>query len=173
MLRLRVRLVLHQGDCVRRLHCILHLTFPEFKNHVRTLQNELATTVCRVISGLTHSRRCVPKPWRGCISIAIASSANAWPRLLIQLAKDSVGHHYAEPYQLQIKYLWRTLLCRANVLQRSSATSPPPPLAFHLTCSRVGRPPFFRTLPNHFISALSLFMSPKATFPSHIQRRTH
>jgi transposase len=45
MVRLRMRMLLHRGDCVRRLHRVLHLTFPEFTNYVRTLESELATTV--------------------------------------------------------------------------------------------------------------------------------
>jgi transposase len=43
MVRLRMRILLHRGDCVRRLHRALRLTFPEFTDHVRTLESELAT----------------------------------------------------------------------------------------------------------------------------------
>jgi transposase len=81
MVRLRMQVLLHQGDCIRRLHRVLHLTFPEFKNHVRTLGSELATAVLSRIPRLTPSRPHAPKPWRGCVSMAIATSANPWLRL--------------------------------------------------------------------------------------------
>lgn len=45
LVRLRERVVQDMGDATRRLHRLVHLGFPEFTRHVRTLESELATSV--------------------------------------------------------------------------------------------------------------------------------
>jgi len=49
LVRLRERLPEDLGDRLRQLHRAVDLKFPEFTNHVRTLESELAIAICRVI----------------------------------------------------------------------------------------------------------------------------
>jgi transposase len=105
MVRLRLRILLDQGDCLRRLHRVLRMTFPEFTRCVRTLESELATALLsrypsaqafNTVRVKTLSRLCYDGHRHVGEDLAGA---------LIKAAKVSVGRFHSEPYRLQIKYL--------------------------------------------------------------------
>jgi transposase len=105
MVRLRMRILLHRGDCVRRLHRALRLTFPEFTNHVRTLESELATVL---LSRYPTARAFKAARAKTLARVCFDGHRHVGQQLataLISAAKDSVGRHYSGPYQLEIKYL--------------------------------------------------------------------
>lgn len=104
LVRLRERLLMEQGNQIRHLHRSLHLTFPEFTRHVRTLESALATAILsryptgdafRKVRLKTLARVCYDGRHRVGESLA---------RALIAAAKDSIGGHHAEPYRRQIKF---------------------------------------------------------------------
>jgi transposase len=105
LVRLRMRILLHRGDCVRRLHRALRLTFPEFTNHVRTLESELATVL---LSRYPTARAFKAARAKTLARVCFDGHRHVGQQLaaaLISAAKDSVGRYYSGPYQLEIKYL--------------------------------------------------------------------
>jgi transposase len=104
LVRLRERLLMEQGNQIRHLHRSLHLTFPEFTRHVRTLESALATAILsryptseafRTVRLKTLARLCYDGRHR--VGESLAGT-------LIAAAKHSIGGHHTEPYRRQIKF---------------------------------------------------------------------
>jgi transposase len=123
LVRLRTQVLLHQGDCVRRLHRVLHLTFPEFTNHARTLQSKLATAVLSRYPSAHAFKTARAKALARLCFDGHRHVGECLAAALIQAAQDSVGHYYSEPYQLQIRYLCKDIALsreRLTALERDS-----------------------------------------------------
>jgi transposase len=104
LVRLKGQVLQQLGDRVRQLHRAVDLVFPEFTRHVRTLDSELATAILeryptaaalRTVSARKLARLC----YDGSHHVGEARA-----RALIVAARQSVGAHHGEPYQLQVRY---------------------------------------------------------------------
>ncbi len=104
LVRLKEQIVQQFGDRVRQLHRAVDLGFPEFTRHVRTLQSELATAILsRYPTAAALRTASVSKLARLCYDGSHHVS-EALARALIEGAKQSVGAHHSEPYQLEVRY---------------------------------------------------------------------
>ena len=99
---------------MRQLHRAVDLGFPEFTRHIRTLDSELATAVLgryptaaalRTVSVRRLARLCYDGSHYVGEELA---------RALLEAARQSVGAHHGEPYQLQVRYACEDL----DVLRR-------------------------------------------------------
>jgi transposase len=134
MVRLRMQILLHQGDCIRRLHRVLHLTFPEFTNHVRTLESELATAV---LSRYPTAQAFKTARTKTLARLCFDGHRHVGERVaaaLVEAAKDSIGRFYSEPYQLQTKFL-----CEDIVLSRERLRSLEREIESRLDAHEVGK----------------------------------
>jgi transposase len=105
MVRLRLRILLDQGDCLRRLHRVLRMTFPEFTRCERMLESELATAL---LSRYPSAQAFDTVRVKTLSRLRYDGHRHVGEDLadaLIKAAKVSVGHFHPEPYRLQIKYL--------------------------------------------------------------------
>lgn len=104
LVRLRERVVQDMGDAARRLHRLVHLGFPEFTRHVRTLESELATSILAAFSsaeafqGATQKLAELVYDGRRKVGIELA-------RALVAEARKSVGSHHGEGQRTQVQYV--------------------------------------------------------------------
>jgi transposase len=121
LVSLREQTALQLGDCVRHLHQVVDLTFPEFTRYVRGLDTELATTILSRYPTAAEISRASAK---ALAKLAFAPDKRvriALANRLIAAAKTSVGHNHEAPYRLQIKYACEdvtTLRQRAHDFER-------------------------------------------------------
>jgi transposase len=103
--RMLDRLTQDIGDRVRQIHRLVDLTFPEFTQHIRTLDSQRATAVLAAYpTAQAYSPSCLRKLARlrydGKRAIGLA-----FARTLINAAKTSVGRHHGPVYQKQMQHL--------------------------------------------------------------------
>ncbi len=116
LVRLRDRVVQDVGDSVRRLHRLVHLGFPEFKQHVRTLESELATSVLTAFpsasayDGATKKLAELVYDGRRVVGLERAKK-------LVASARISVGKHHGEGHRTQVLYACEDL-CRGRTRLR-------------------------------------------------------
>ena len=114
LVRLKEQVVQQFGDRVRQLHRAVDLGFPEFIRHVRTLDSELATAIlARYPTAAALRTVSIRKLARLCYD-GSHHVGEALARDLIEAAKQSVGAHHGEPYQLEVRYACEDI----NVLRR-------------------------------------------------------
>jgi transposase len=101
LVRLKQQVVQQLGDRVRQLHRAVDLGFPEFTRHVRTLGSELATTILAHYPTAAALRTVSVKKLARLIYSDNHQVGEELARALIEAAKQSVGAHHGEPYQLQ------------------------------------------------------------------------
>jgi len=104
LVRLRQQIVQQLGDRVRHLHRAVDLGFPEFTRYVRGLQSELATSLLSHYPTAAAFRRVSVKKLTKLIYDVSHHVGEELERTLIEEAKQSVGAHHGEPYQLQVRY---------------------------------------------------------------------
>jgi transposase len=104
LVRLRQQLLQQLGDRVRQLHRAVDLGFPEFTRHVRTLGSELATTILSQYPTAAAFRTVSVKKLARLVYDGCHSVGEGLARTLIEAAKQSVGAHHGEPYQLEVRY---------------------------------------------------------------------
>jgi len=114
LVRLRQQIIQQLGDRVRHLHRAVDLGFPEFTRYVRTLHSELATTLLSHYPTAAAFRRVSVKKLAKLVYDGSHHIGEELGRTLIEAAKQSVGAHHSEPYQLQVRYA-----CEDIVLLRS------------------------------------------------------
>ena len=104
LVRLRQQILQQLGDRVRHLHRAVDLGFPEFTRYVRTLGSELATTILAhhptaAAFGSVSVKKLARLVYDGSHHVGEELAGT-----LIEAAKQSVGAHHSEPYQLQVRY---------------------------------------------------------------------
>jgi len=104
VVRLRERLLQDFGDRVRQLHRALGLGFPEFTQHVKGLDSELATTILTHYPTAAALRKASIKRLAGLPYDGRHQVGEVVARTLIASARSSVGYHQSEPYRLQVRY---------------------------------------------------------------------
>ena len=104
VVRLRERLLQDFGDRVRQLHRALGLGFPEFTQHVKGLDSELATTILTHYPTAAALRKASIKRLAGLRYDGRHQVGEVVARTLIASARSSVGYHQSEPYRLQVRY---------------------------------------------------------------------
>jgi transposase len=104
LVRLKQQLLQQLGDRVRHLHRAVDLGFPEFTRHVRTLQSELATTILSHYPTAAAFRKVSVKKLARLVYDGCHPVGEELARTLIEAAKQSVGAHHGEPYQLEVRY---------------------------------------------------------------------
>ncbi len=103
LVRLRTRYVDEHSDRMRQLHRAVDLGFPEFTRHVR-MNTVLATAIlARYPTARSFANVSVRKLARLAYD-GRHQVGEVLARALIETAKISVGSHYTEAYQLQVKY---------------------------------------------------------------------
>lgn len=108
LVRLRERVVQDMGDASRRLHRLVHLGFPEFTRHVRTLESELATSVliafpsATTFDGATEKLAELVYDGRRKVGLELA-------RALVAEAGTSVGTNHGEGQRTQVQYVCEDL----------------------------------------------------------------
>lgn len=107
--RLFDRLTQDYGDRRRQAHRLVHLCFPEFTRHVRTLSSQKATAILAAYpTAQAFSDSCLP---------ALAALrydghhpvGPALARALVDAAKTSVGRHRGPAYDAEMQYLCKDL----------------------------------------------------------------
>jgi transposase len=114
LVRLKEHLVQQFGDRVRQLHRAVDLGFPEFTRHIRTLDSELATAVLRRYPTAAALRSVSIKRLSRLCYDGSHNVGEELARALLEAARQSVGAHHGEPYQLQVRYACEDL----DVLRR-------------------------------------------------------
>jgi transposase len=104
LVRLRQQLLQQLGDRVRQLHRAIDLGFPEFTRYVRTLQSELATTILSHYPTAAALRKVSVKQLARLAYDGRHQVGEELARSLSEAARQSVGAHHGEPYQLQVRY---------------------------------------------------------------------
>ena len=104
LVRLRQQILQQLGDRVRHLHRAVDLGFPEFTRYVRTLQSELATTILSHCPTAAALRKVSVKKLARLVYDGSHHVGEELARALSEAAKQSVGAHHGEPYQLQVLY---------------------------------------------------------------------
>ena len=110
LVHLRVRTIQHLGDRVRDLHRAIDLTFPEFTQHVRGLDTELATAI---LSRYPTAHAILTATERTLAAICFDGRrrvGHLLARTLISAAQTSVGQHQTEPYERQVRYACQDIL---------------------------------------------------------------
>jgi transposase len=104
LLRLRERLLGDLGDRLRQLHRAVDLGFPEFTNHVRTLESELAIAILsRYPTAIAYRNVSAKKLARICYD-GRHEVGEQLARALVNTAKNSVGRHHSDTYRREIAY---------------------------------------------------------------------
>ena len=88
----------------RTLHRALDLGFPEFTQHVKGLDSELATTILTHYPTAAALRKASIKRLAGLRYDGRHQVGEVVARTLIASARSSVGYHQSEPYRLQVRY---------------------------------------------------------------------
>lgn len=104
LVRLRQQVLRQLGDRVRHLHRAVDLGFPEFTRYVHILQSELATTILSRYPTAAALRKISVKKLAKLVYDGSHHLGETLARSLIEAAKQSVGAHHSEPYQLQVRY---------------------------------------------------------------------
>lgn len=92
------------GDRLRHLHRAVDLGFPEFTRYVHILQSELATTILSRYPTAAALRKISVKKLAKLVYDGSHHVGETLARSLIEAAKQSVGAHHSEPYQLQVRF---------------------------------------------------------------------
>jgi transposase len=103
------RLTQDFGDRVRQIHRLVDLGFPEFDQHVRTLDSQRATAILAVYpTAQAFTESSLPKlaalRYDGVHTVGLALA-----RSLVQAAKVSVGRHHGPAYNAEMEHLCRDL----------------------------------------------------------------
>lgn len=109
LVRLRQRLTQDFGDCVRQLHRLVDLGFPEFTRHVRGLHTELATAILHDYPTAAAFRGASVKRLAGLRYDGRHHVGLDLARTLIETARRSVGQHHSPAYRLQVRYACQDL----------------------------------------------------------------
>jgi len=104
LVRLRERLLGDLGDQLRRLHRAVDLGFPEFTNHVRTLESDLAISILSRYPTATAYRNVSPKKLARLCYDGRHEVGEQLARALVNTAKNSVGRHHSDTYRREIAY---------------------------------------------------------------------
>jgi transposase len=104
LVRLRERLVGDLGDRLRQLHRAVDLGFPEFTNHVRTLESELAIAILSRYPTATAYRNVSPEKLARLCYDGRHEVGEQLARGLVDAAKNSVGRHHLDTYRREIAY---------------------------------------------------------------------
>jgi len=92
------------GDRLRQLHRAVDLGFPEFTNHVRTLESELAIAILsRYPTARAYRSVSAKKLARLCYD-GRHEVGEQLARALVNTAKNSVGRHHSDTYRREIAY---------------------------------------------------------------------
>jgi len=92
------------GDRLRQLHRAVDLGFPEFTNHVRTLESELAIAILsRYPTAISFQSVSAKKLARLCYD-GRHEVGEQLARALVDAAKNSVGCHQSDTYHREIAY---------------------------------------------------------------------
>jgi transposase len=109
LVHLRERLLQDFGDCVRQLHRLVDLGFPEFTRYVRGLDTELASAILLVyptaeaFRGVSVKRLAALRyDGRHQVGLDLARS-------LVDAARHSVGRHHSAAYRVQVRYACQDL----------------------------------------------------------------
>lgn len=118
LVRLRDRWVQQLGDHVRQLHRLVDLGFPEFTRHVKTLESALATTLLAAYP----TARAFERARVGKLALTVYDGRHvvgrALAKALIQTARQSVGAHHGDAYQLQVRTLCEDITTLRNRLRQ-------------------------------------------------------
>jgi transposase len=104
LVRLRERLVGDLGDRLRQLHRAVDLGFPEFTNHVRTLESDLAIAMLSRYPTATAYRNLTPMRLARLCYDGRHEVGEKLARALLNSAKNSVGRHHSDTSQRKIAY---------------------------------------------------------------------
>ncbi len=103
LMRLRDRYVQDLGDRVRQLHRAVDLSFPEFTQHVRTLDSELATALLSRYPTAAQFAKQSPRRVAGVVYDGRPEVGADLAADLVAAAKKSVGRHHGPAYRMQIE----------------------------------------------------------------------
>jgi transposase len=134
IVHLRQRTIQHLGDRVRDLHRAIDLTFPEFTSHIRGLDTELATSILSLYPTARALSAVTTRTLAGLCFDGRRRVGQALARQLIAAAKESVGHHQTEPYELQVRYA-----CQDIVAMRERARDLEADIRRRLAASDLGQ----------------------------------
>jgi transposase len=104
LVRLSERLLGDLGDRLRQLHRAVDLGFPEFTNHVRTLDSELAIAILSHYPTATAYRNVSPKKLSRLCYDGRHQVGAQLARALLETAKNSVGCHHSDTQRREIAY---------------------------------------------------------------------
>lgn len=105
LVRLRERWVAELGAATRRLHRLVDLGFPEFTQHVATLDGALATTLLAAYPSAAAFRTAKPGALANLRYDGRHAVGRALATQLIAAARTSVGAHQGPAYTLQVQTL--------------------------------------------------------------------
>jgi transposase len=109
LVRLRDRWVAAQATHLRQLHRVVDLGFPEFTQHVRTLDSALATTLLQAYPTAAAFRAATPGRVAALCYDGRHRVGRALADALRTAAATSVGQHHSAAYQLQVRMLCEDL----------------------------------------------------------------
>jgi transposase len=110
LVRLRDRWVAAQATLLRQLHRVVDLGFPEFTQHVRTLDSALATTLLQAYPTAAAFRAATPGRVAALCYAGRHRVGRALADALRAAAATSVGQHHSAAYQLQVRTLCEDLV---------------------------------------------------------------
>ena len=109
LVRLRDRLRQDLDAKTHQLHRLVGLGFPEFTRHVHTLQSELATAILRLYPTAAAFRDVKPRRLAAVRYGGHRRVGDELAKVLIEVARTSVGHHHGPAYQVSVRYLCEDL----------------------------------------------------------------
>lgn len=104
LVRLRERQLGDLGDRLRQLHRAVDLGFPEFMNHVRTLESELAIAILSLYPTATAFQNVSPGKLARLCYDGRHEVGEQLARTLVESAKNSVGRHDSDTLRREIAY---------------------------------------------------------------------
>lgn len=104
LVRFRDRLVQDFGDRLRQLHRLVDLGFPEFTRYVHDLGSELATALLRDYPTAAAFQGVALRRVAGLRYDGRHKVGDELATALVAAARQSVGRHHGEAYQIQVRY---------------------------------------------------------------------
>lgn len=104
LVRLRTRLLQDAQDRLKQLHRVVDLTFPEFTQHVRTLDSALATALLSRYPTARALAQVAPGKLAGVVYDGRHTVGRALAQALVAAAKTTVGAHQGDVYAREVRY---------------------------------------------------------------------
>ena len=122
LVRLRQSLTQAFGDKVRELHRLVDLCFPEFTNHVKSLDTQQA---CALLERYPTARNMAAvSPAKLARLVCDSRNHKVGPELaeaLVTAARRSVGAHHGPVYEVQVRFVCEDLTTLRNRLKNIEA----------------------------------------------------